>query len=570
MQVGLHIKYRNNALLPERIGSSVILSFFILLGGNQMKKHIKRAVSGLLASAMLMQAGAAIAGQTASAEDLQRLYGDLNQDAQLTAVDLTLMKRGLMDSSTLDVVQTAIFDVSANGVPDIADAVLMSQYLTTQIDSFPSGWLCTIPEEHPDDNPNDNPDDNPNDNPDTDSFLAAGIAEHGASLPTAGEANLVIFYVDFPDCRYDYAPSEEELNRIAFGAADESKACYPFESFTAFYGRASKGNMQLRGQAFRYTTKENQAAYDTNKVKIAEECYDAFKDSVDFSQFDGDGDGKIDATLFTTPTAAGDDNWWPCAGAFGDPSYRVDGKAIGHIITGNAQIYPNNNYLNFISSYCHEMGHCTGLPDYYLYNGYDSEGMHGTAGIELMDTDAGSDFGAFSKLMLGFYRENQVQVYDASAGAQTFTLHNAQTDAGNCVIIPYGKIGDHYFSEYFIIEYASLDGNNSGVSDVAWWVRTGSGVRVYHIDATTEYGWFTFFRYASGSEFSDQDRGRRLIRIIDDTDTDNFYHAGDTIDSSISGFRWYDDNARQTIDPGVKITIDSFENDTYTITVSPN
>ena len=562
-----------------------------------MKQYLKRAVSVLLSSAMLMQVSAVTAAQTASAEELQRLYGDLNQDAKLTAADLTLMKRGLMDSTALDAVQNAVFDVSANGEPDIADVVLMAQYLTTQIDSFPSGWLCTVPEEQPDDDPDDNPDDNPddtpddnpddnpdgnpddnqdndpddnpNDNPDTSSFIAAGITEHGASLPTAGAANLVIFYVDFPDCRYDYAPSEEELNQIAFGSADESSPCYPFESFTAFYERASKGNMQLKGQAFRYTTKENQAAYDTDKVKIAEECYDAFKDSVDFSQFDGDGDGKIDATLFTTPTAAGDDNWWPCAGAFGDPNYRVDGKAIGHIITGNAQVYSSTNYLNFISSYCHEMGHCTGLPDYYLYNGYDSEGMHGTAGIELMDTDAGSDFGAFSKLMLGFYRENQVQIYDASAGTQTFTLTNAQTDAGNCVIIPYGEIGDHYFSEYFIIEYASLDGNNSGVSDVAWWVQTGSGVRVYHIDATTEYGWFTFFRYASGSEFSDQDRGRRLIRIIDDTDTDNFYHAGDTIDNSISGFNWYDGNAGQTVDPGLKITVDSFENDTYTITVSP-
>lgn len=525
-----------------------------------MKKHLKRAVSVLLSSALLLQGGAMAVSQTASAEEIQRLYGDLDLDAKLTAADLTLMKRGLMDSTTLDAVQNAVFDVSANGTADIADVVLMSQYLTTQIDNFPSGWLCTISD--------DNPDDNPNDHQDNSSFITANITEHGASLPTAGDAYLVIFYVDFPDCRYDYAPTEDELNQIAFGAADETNPCYPFESYTAFYERASKGNMHLKGQVFRYTTKENQAAYDTDKVKIAEECYDAFKDSVDFSQFDGNGDGKIDATLFTTPTAAGDDNWWPCAGAFGDPNYRVDGKAIGHIITGNAQIYQNNNYLNFISSYCHEMGHCTGLPDYYLYTG-DSEGMHGTAGIELMDTDAGSDFSAFSKLMLGFYRENQVQIYDTSAGAQTFTLHNAQTDAGNCVIIPYGEIGDYYFSEYFIIEYASLDGNNSGVSDVAWWVQTGSGVRVYHIEATTEYGWFNYFRYASGSEFSNQDRGRRLIRIIDDTDTDNFYHAGDTIDSNISGFRWYDDSANQTIDPGLKITVDSFENDTYTITISP-
>lgn len=59
---------------------------------------------------------------------------------------------------------------------------------------------------------------------------------------------------------------------------------------------------------------------------------------MDFSQFDGNNDGVIDATLFSVPTAAGDDNWWPCAGPIGDSAYTVDGVTIGHIITGNAQI----------------------------------------------------------------------------------------------------------------------------------------------------------------------------------------------------------------------------------------
>lgn len=210
---------------------------------------------------------------------------------------------------------------------------------------------------------------------DSSAFITANIAKHGASLPTQGKARLVVFYVDFPDCKYDYAPSATELQQITFGEANENSACYPFESVSAFYGRASKGSMNFDGQVFRYTTKENQSAYDKNKVKIAEECYDAFRDQVDFSQFDGNGDGKIDATLFTVPTKAGDTDWWPCAGAFGDPEYRVDGVSVGHIITGNAQVESTTNYVNYISSYCHELGHCTGLPDYYLFTTDDSEGM---------------------------------------------------------------------------------------------------------------------------------------------------------------------------------------------------
>ena len=53
--------------------------------------------------------------------------------------------------------------------------------------------------------------------------------------------------------------------------------------------------------------------------------------------------------------------------------------------------------------------------------------MKGNAGTELMDADAASDFGCFSKLMLGWYQKNQVSVYDSSKGTQTFQLQNAQT-----------------------------------------------------------------------------------------------------------------------------------------------
>ncbi|WP_303818874.1 hypothetical protein [Ruminococcus flavefaciens] len=467
-------------------------------------------------------------------------------------------------------------DVNADGSFNVADLVLFQHWLLGRDDAVLADWkaadlceddgldvfdLCRMRKlllegESPYEEPQG-------------SFITANMAKHGASLPTQGRAKMVIFYVDFPDCKYDYTPSTEELNRISFGAADESSQCYPFESFSAFYGRASKGAMELDGQVFRYTTKEKQAVYDDNKVKIAEECYEAFKDQVDFSQFDGNGDGRIDATLFTVPEKAGTDHWWPCAGAFGDPQYRVDGVGVGHIITGNAQIGSTKDYINYISSYCHELGHCTGLPDYYLFTDpSDSEGMHGTAGIELMDTDAGSDFGAFSKLMEGWYHDGQVQVFDPSKGTQTFTLSNAQTDSGNCIIIPKGKLADDYFSEYFIIEYITKDGNNSAVgSKTGWWVKTGEGVRIYHIDATTEYGWNTYFRYASGSEFTNKDKGRRLIRVIDDTEKDNLYHSGDVINGSISGFHWYDSNGGQTVETGLTITVGELNDGKYTVTI---
>ena len=480
------------------------------------------------------------------------LPGDVNNNGQFEISDIVLLQEWILAVPNVYLANPEAGDVCQDNKLDVFDVCMLKQMLVSGEQPEQPAEGSITPEQ----------------TEINDEFISANLAKHGASLPTNGNAKLVVFYVDFPDCKYDYEPTIDELNYISFGSANESNPCYPFESISAFYSRTSKGSMNFDGQVFRYTAKENQSAYDDNKVKIAEECYEAFKDQVDFSQFDGNNDGKIDATLFTVPTKAGEDHWWPCAGAFGDPNYRVDGVGVGHIITGNAQVNSSDNYVNYISSYCHELGHCTGLPDYYLYRDDDSEGMHGSAGIELMDTDAGSDFGAFSKLVEGWYRKNQVQVYDKSKGEQTFTLSNAQTDSGNCVIIPNGQLSDDYFSEYFIIEYATKDGNNSGVGkNTAWWVTPSEGIRVYHIDATTEYGWNTYFRYASGSEFTNHDEGRRLIRIIDDTNTDNFYHSGDVINGSISGFHWYDENGGQTVDTGLEIKIGELKDGNYTISI---
>lgn len=510
-------------------------------------KFLSKKIKAVVVAVGCILSAAIVPVTNASAKQVLAGYrGDINHDMEVNSADLVLLSQHIMRINSISEDCAINADLNDDSLVDVYDLICLRQCLIGERELI--GIYSEIPDEEAD-------------------FISPSIEAVGASLPSHGEANLVIFYVDFPDCRYSYEPTAEEFQKMAFGEADASSAAYPFESMSAFYERSSKGAMELGGKVFRYTTKENQSAYDTDKVKIAEECYDAFKESEDFSQYDGDGDGMIDATLFTVPTAAGDDNWWPCAGAFGDANYRVDGMSIGHIITGNAQIESSSDYKNFVSSYLHEMGHCMGLPDYYLYSSSDGEGFHGTAGTELMDMDASSDFSAFSKLMLGWYRENQIAVYDSSAGSQTFTLNNAQTDSGNCVIIPYGSLDSRYFSEYFIIEYATEDANNGGLP---WWQTGGNGIRIHHIKADLQEDyWWTYLKYQNGSEHTNgDDAGIRLIRIVNDTDGDNFFYTGDVIDNSVSGFGWYDSSENESIDPGVTISIGECTDGQYTITIS--
>ena len=330
--------------------------------------------------------------------------------------------------------------------------------------------------------------------------------------------------------------------------------------------------MNLKGKAYRYTCKKNISSYhgDVFKADFTTEVLKNMDDQVDYTQFDADHDNPIDAILFCVPRSSDEQEWWPCAGGFGGNYWmKVDGMNIGHVITGNAAIKSDSDYSNYVSTYLHEMGHCMGLPDYYLYDVEDFEGMHGSAGYDLMD-EAYSDFSSVSKLMLGWYREDQIQVYDPSKGEQTFTLRNGQSDEGNCLIIPRGTLDSQYKSEYFILEYTTLDANNSQVKGHFWWRPTGSGVRLLHIEATEEDdGWRKFFRYESGNdEATDYNNGRRFIRLVDDGDKDNLLRKGSVVNSSTPGFAWYDSSGRFTEDPNITITVGEKNGDSYTVTVS--
>ena len=404
-------------------------------------------------------------------------------------------------------------------------------------------------------------------------FITPPVKDMYGSLPSQGEPNLLIFYVDFPDCKFSYEPTTDRIEEISFGAENKDSKMYPFESFTAFYSRASKGAMKLGGKAYRYTAKESIVNYqgDVYKSKFTTEVIKNMNSVVDYSKFDANGDKVVDAILFCVPTGSDENDWWPCAGEYyGEAWLKVDGMSIGHVITGNAAIVSDSDYTNFTSTYLHEMGHCMGLPDYYLYNVDDYEGMHGSAGYDLMD-EAYSDFSSVSKLMLGWYRKDQIQVYDRSKGTQTFTLTNGQTDEGNCLIIPYGDLDSNYKSEYFILEYTTLDGDNSQVKKHFWWRPTGSGVRLLHVNTTeADDGWRKYFLYESGNDdATNKNAGKRYVRLVNDGDKDNLLRTGSVVDNSVSGFAWYDSSGGQTIDPGIIITVGEKVGDTYTVTISP-
>lgn len=543
-------------------------------------------------AAVLLAAGAAASSVlpstlSASAEWKRVSYvGDLNSDDKFTVADLVILTRyvlgaySLPDTGVYDmdgayyltgvrseisslgqeairsgVKYFQLADIDQDGVIDTFDLVAMRKIVIDPENAeLIYRWYPT--EEDP-------------------RYIDAPIYDLYGSMPSQGEGRMVVFSVEFPDLKFDYKASTDEVEQALFGEADPESRQFPLESINAFYERSSKGAMHLTGKAYEYTAQLAISAYegDVYHRLLIDEVMAAFDSQIDYSDYDADSDGTIDGVLIIVPSTAGRDNWWPTSGIYGgDSKQTFDGMKLGHITVGNRNIEAKNSYAAFCQTYSHETGYSMGLPDYYLYGVDDFQGMHGSAGFELMD-DAIGDFGAASKLMLGWYKEGQVSVFDSTQGEQEFTLYNSETDDGSCVIIPRGTLADKYRSEFFIIEYTTLDNNNLRLKDY-WWKSTGSGVRIYHVEATQNNNpTFPSWKYASGNDTeTNYNKGIRFIRLVgegDDT-TDNLFRDGAVIDSRTSGFAWYGTDGSQSVDTGISLSVRKGEGDTYTIKVKAN
>ena len=404
-----------------------------------------------------------------------------------------------------------------------------------------------------------------------DKFIEPIITPVTHSMPSKGEAREVFFYVDFPDCHFTYEPSLDLIRKILFGQCDETDPMYPLESINAFYQRASKGELSISGEVFRYTASHEKSYYESDRRIIIKECLDAFDDVIDFTQFDSDKNGEIDAVFVSLPKAADASNFSGATQDFNRPQFTYDGLTVGKEVLGNSEILGQNNYTKFFRTIMHETGHTLGIPDYYLFNSDSQDGFRGNAGSDIMDREVYCDFDCFSKLMLGWYRESEVQFFDGSQDEQMFTLGNAQSDDSNCVIIPYGDFNGDYFSEYLIMEYTSIGGNNKYLYDkLRKTYPIDAGVRIFHVYAplNDKTQWVNF-KYKNNSEYrKNRDDGYRLMRLVGEGDGGNVLKTGDIVSyGKTSGFGWYDENQQETVDPKVEIEVGKLENDQYTVTV---
>ena len=118
-----------------------------------------------------------------------------------------------------------------------------------------------------------------------------------------------------------------------------------------------------------------------SSLDIVNAAIDAVDEEVDFSQYDGDGDGNVDLVYFIIAgngsNYSGNDAtlWWPHRSYIGNINgnyiyfYKKDGVYLKDYAS-SVELYgwtnqPSSVVIDGIGTICHEFSHVLGLPDFY-------------------------------------------------------------------------------------------------------------------------------------------------------------------------------------------------------------
>jgi immune inhibitor A len=212
-------------------------------------------------------------------------------------------------------------------------------------------------------------------------------------------------------------------------------------------------------------------AYPQNAQRLTENAVAAANPYVDFSEYDNDGDGYVDA-LYVIHTGPGaewtgnvNDIWshaWSCVA---DPF--VDGVTVNEY-SMEPEYWANPNDMT-CGVYVHELGHVFGLPDFYDYD-YDSRGLgswSSMAGGSWNGSSGNSPahFDAYSRSFLGFSTPINVVVNITGAPfpaiEDTGVVYRLWTD---------GQMG----AQYFLAENRQQSGFDAALPS--------EGLTIYHVD----------------------------------------------------------------------------------------
>ncbi|MBO5111669.1 MAG: Ig-like domain-containing protein [Clostridia bacterium] len=266
------------------------------------------------------------------------------------------------------------------------------------------------------------------------------------SMPTHGEGKIVVFLIQFPDYMNDNPKATQEYyNKLYFSGGWE-KSTQGKETVASFYKEQSYGKLNLSGQVFDwYTAKHERSYYDDRKAELVMEAAEYYQaQGVDFSQFDGDGDGTIDAIVFHfagETTTERYTPWYPGV-AYGVSNYFgiIDNLKFTTIVQVDERVGAHDMHL--IRTIRHELMHTLDMPDLY---GESYFGLKPAVDLMVGNHDF---INPYFKILLGWI--DTVKVITENSHNVQLELYN--NDTADDVAIVTDRFNG-FFDEFFIIAY---------------------------------------------------------------------------------------------------------------------
>lgn len=340
-------------------------------------------------------------------------------------------------------------------------------------------------------------------------------------LPTTGTNKMPVFLIEFPD--YLHTNTWASISNRIFGTGTPSE--FPIESLRQYYIRSSYSNLFLEGTVFDWYMMTNSRAWYTNEfgsgnyavAKMIEEVAKFWDHAHDYSQYDNDGDGRVDyfAVIWAGPHGEWASFWWGYQSSVWAMNLTLDGVQFYDFSwQWETYSYPNGAFEADVI--IHETGHALGLPDYYDYDG-DIGPDGGVGGLDMMDGTR-HDHGALSKFMLEWLTPTVV------TGALNSHVMNPSATYPEAVLIMPGLTGATTYTEYFVAQNRFRVANDTNLPS--------NGMLIWHVDATPD---------ASGNNFryNNSYTEHKLLRVVEADgweeierdywgDAGDFYNTGES------------------------------------------
>lgn len=321
-----------------------------------------------------------------------------------------------------------------------------------------------------------------------------------ATLDGLGECHALVVPVVWADQPENATDDNLTIYRAALGrvmditgsAVDYSVADSQGFSLSEYFDIASYGKFQLSSfmtdwyHAEECFAEMEYSAISKGYADSIVQWVKAVYPDLDWSQYDRDGDGYIDALVIINSGTSGDDGGYSIAsygGAvefresyFADNARRQDDPTVNTFVTINQRFLQDGN----INTLIHEFSHLFGLIDYYdvTYSGIDAVGK-----FDMQSSNVG-DWNAYSKLAVGWM--NPQVVTGLSSGESVELTIGTSAVKDDVIVIPAaGSDYDGPFGEYIMIDLFSdlgvntYDGESYGLTDTV-------GIRISHVNANME------------------------------------------------------------------------------------